>query len=85
MRDLSKQNFEKKIYETNFIGKNILSSNIFDNCFSENEIFESWSMAVGVWLFFGQLQMPMTRMCSTQTKHLIPLNDIAHQELWTEI
>ena len=93
-KNLAKQNIffthnffsKEKFFWKNFmIGKNILFCMIFENSFSENEIFENWSMAVGIWLFFGQLQRLITRMCSTQTKLLIPLNDSTHQHLFTEI
>ena len=31
--------------------------------FQQNQIFENWSMEVGIWLFFCQLQRPITWMC----------------------
>ena len=75
----------KKLYEKLCLKKNILFCMIVENCFSENEIFENWSMAVGIWLFLGQLQRPITRMCLTQMKYFIPLNDSSHQDLWRQI
>ena len=80
-----KKIFSKKIFEKSFMfGKNISFCKIFENYFSENEIFENWSMAVRIWSFFGQLQWPITRICITQTKHLIPLIDSTHQGLWSD-
>ena len=76
----------KKIFEKNLcVEKNILFCKIFESHFSENEIFENWSMAVGIWLFLRQLKRPITRMYLTQTKYFIPLNDSTHQDLWREI
>ena len=81
----------KKFFEINFVEKilcvekNILFCKIFESHFSENEIFENWSMAVGIWLFLRQLQRPITRMCLTQMKYFIPLNDSTHQDLWRQI
>ena len=57
----------------------------FANYFSENEIFENWSMAVWIWSWFCQLHRPITRMCITEMKHFIPLNYSTHQDLWSEI
>ena len=64
--------------------KNIVFCKMFENCFSENKIFENWPIAVRIWLFFDQLQRPITRMCCTQTKHLVPLNDSTRQDRWKE-
>ena len=56
----------KKIKKTSCVETNILCCKIFESHFSENEIIENWSMAVGIWLFFGQLQRPITRMSVTK-------------------
>ena len=37
-------------------GKDILFFKIFENYFSENEIFENWSMAVGIWFFYAKFK-----------------------------
>ena len=57
----------------------------FENCFSENEIFENWLMAAWIRSVFGQLHRPKTRMCITRMKYIIPLNYCTHQDLWSEI
>ena len=46
-----------------YVQKNLLLFKIFENYISENKIFENWSMAVRIWLFFRQLQRPITWMC----------------------
>ena len=84
LRDCIK-NFRKKFEKILCSEKNILFSKIFENCFLENKIFENWSMAVRIWLFFDQLQRLITQICVTQKKHLMPLKDITHQHLWPEI
>ena len=68
-----------------FLWKNISFCKIFENYFSENEIFENWSMAVWIWSFFGELHRLITRICITQMKHLLRLNDSTLQDLWSEI
>ena len=83
---LFQTNFQKKNKKKLWcVEKNILFCKIFENYFSENEILENWSMAVGIWLFLRHLQRPITRVCLTQMKHFIPLNDSTHQDLWREI
>ena len=42
-------------------------------------------MAAGIWLFFDQLQRPITRISVNKNKHLILSNDSTHQDLWPEI
>ena len=70
-----------KIYENIKIFENIWKK----YSTSSSIIFQNWSMAVGIWLFFVKLQVLTTRMCSTQTKHWVSLNDSSHQNHWTEI
>ena len=81
-KKMGKKLFSKKIFEKILcVEKNILFCKIFESHFSENEIIENWSMAVGIWLFFGQLQRPITRISLTKNKYLMPLNDSTHQDL----
>ena len=80
-----KKKFEKFYEKILCSEKNILFSKIFENCFLENKIFENWSMAVRIWLFFDQLQRLITQICVTQKKHLMPLKDSTHQDLWPAI
>ena len=84
-KKILKKVFEKQNWKNFMFGKNILFSKIFENCFLENQIFENWSMAVRIWLFFDQLQRLITHICVTQKKHLMPLKDSTHQDLWPEI
>ena len=51
----------------------------------ENFVIENWSMAVVIWLSFGQVQMPLSRMSLFENTHLIPLNDSTHQDHWPEM
>ena len=80
-KNFSKKNFEKILC----VEKNISFYKIFESHFSQNEIFENWSMALGIWLFLRQLQRPITRICLTQMKNSMPLNDSTHQDIWREI
>ena len=75
--------FEKKNWII-LCAEKIYYSMIFENCLLENEISENWSVVVGIWLFYAQLQRPMTRMCSNQNEILISLNDSPHQDLCKE-
>ena len=57
---------------------------VFENCFQKMKSLkiDQWQL----WYdFLGQLQRPITRMCCTQTKHLIPVNDSTHQYLAIQI
>ena len=70
-----------KINSKNCIcGKNIYFCKILENYFSENEIFENWSMAVGISLFLHQVEGSITRVCLAKMKHLKPLNVNSHQD-----
>ena len=42
-------------------------------------------MAVRILLFYDQFQKLITQICATQKKHLMPLKDSTHQDLWPEI
>ena len=42
-------------------------------------------MEVGKWSFLHQVQGPITRVCLTQMRRLIPLNDSTYQDLYLEI
>ena len=56
--------FSKKIFENNIwkkiqcVEKYVLSVKLFGNYFSENEIFQNWSMAFAMWLFIAYFKGP---------------------------
>ena len=94
--DFQKSNFFKKVLkkflkkiieksEICYAGNNIIFCKIFENWFSGNKIFENRSMTVGICLFLRHIQRPITRMCHTHLKHLIPSKDSTHQGLWPKI
>ena len=73
--------FLKKFY----VRKRIFYFQRFWGLFFENKIFENWSLAVRIWLFFDTLQKLKTRICVIQKKYLMPFKDSTHQRLWPEI
>ena len=65
--------------------QNISFFKIFESYFSEMKSSKNWSMAISIWLFLHKFQGPVTRVCITQIKHLILLNDNTQQDFLTEI
>ena len=72
-------------FQKNLVCGNNILYKVAKTIFSEIEIIENWSMAVVIWLSFGQVQMPLSRMSLFENTHLIPLNDSTHQDHWPEI
>ena len=69
---------EFKVFKISMCGVNFIG---FLKIIVREMSFGNWLMAVWIWLFFDQFRWPLTRKCTAQKKHSMPLNDSTHKNL----